>query len=102
MSITVGNYTFEGPYKNTDTLQNKSGVYAIHCYHDEKYYLIDVGESATVKERVDNHERKECWTRNCSGTLTVSVLYTPNLQQAGRMQIEQEIRQQYDPPCGKR
>ena len=101
MSITVGRYTFDGPYTDTSKLEDKSGVYVIHCYRDGKYTLVDVGESATVKTRIDNHDRKDCWTRNCTGTLTVSVLYTPNQQQAGRMLIEKEIRDQYNPPCGK-
>ncbi len=100
MTITVGNYTFEGPYTNTSSLNDNSGVYAIHCNRDGEYRLIDVGESATVKSRVDNHDRAECWNKNCSGTLTVSVLYTPNKQQAGRKEIEQELRNQYNPPCG--
>jgi hypothetical protein len=54
-----------------------------------------------VKSRVDTHDRKDCWKRNCNSTLTVAVHYTPNLHQAGRMAIEQELRKQYDPPCGK-
>ena len=102
MSITVGAYSFEGPYTDTAHLADRSGVYAIHCHRNAAYYLIDVGESAEVKTRIDNHDRKDCWRRNCGGTLTVSVLYTPNQQQAGRMAIEQELRKQYDPPCGKR
>lgn len=102
MTITIGDYTFEGPYTNTSSLKDNSGVYAIHCNRDENYYLIDVGESSTVKSRVDNHDRADCWKNNCSGTLTVSVLYTPNKQQGGRMEIEQELRNQYNPPCGNR
>jgi predicted GIY-YIG superfamily endonuclease len=102
MSIIVGKYSFEGPYTHTDILADRSGIYAIHCHRDNTYYLIDVGESAQVKTRVDNHDRKECWSRNCSRTLTVSVLYTPNAQQPERLQIEQELRDQYNPPCGKR
>lgn len=101
MSITMGKYTFEGPYASTDKLEDRSGIYAILCHRDNTYYPIDVGESATVKARVQNHERKDCWKRNCSGTLTVSVYYTPHLQQAGRIQVEQEIRTQHQFPCGK-
>lgn len=101
MSINVGRYTFDGPYTLTDKLEDRSGIYAIHCYTDNKYYLVDVGESATVRSRVESHDRKDCWQRNCSGTLGVSAYYTSHLQQAGRMQIEQEIRRQYDPPCGR-
>lgn len=102
MSITVGQYTLEGPYTNTDNLTDRSGVYAIHCHRDKAYYLIDVGESATLKTRVENHDRKDCWSRNCTGTLTVSVMYTPNTQQAGRKKIEKELRDQYNLPCGER
>jgi hypothetical protein len=101
MSIIVGNYSFEGPYTSTEKLENKSGIYAIHCLIDGKYYLIDVGESSEVRNRIENHDRRECWIKNCKGTLTVSVYYTPGLQQTGRMNIEQTLRQQFQPICGK-
>ncbi len=102
MAISVDKYSFEGPYSSTDKLEDNSGVYAIHCNKDSKYYLIDIGESATVKTRVVNHDRNDCWTKNCGGTLTVSVLYTPNLQQTGRREIEQELREKYKPKCGEK
>jgi hypothetical protein len=31
----------------------------------------------------------------------VAVLYTPHLQQSGRIEIEKKIRNSYDLPCGK-
>ena len=101
MTISIGNYTFNGPYSSTDQIEDRSGVYAVHCYREEKYYLMDVGESATPKSRLDTHDRTDCWEEKCQGKLTYAVLYTPNLQQAGRMKIEQEIRDQFNPPCGK-
>jgi len=102
MSINIGNHKFEGPYPSTGLLNNRSGVYAIHCHNNGKYYLMDVGEAGRVKERVDDHDRKTCWTAECNSNLTVSVLYTPHLHQQGRRVIEQAIRRQYDPPCGER
>ncbi len=102
MSISVGRYTFDGPFKDTGSLEDRSGVYAIHDWRTSGYHLVDVGESAQVRTRVELHDRKPCWIGNKQGTLTVSVLYTPNAQQAGRMAIEQEIRHQYNPPCGDR
>ena len=100
MSINVGKYSFEGPYTNTSSLQERSGIYAIHCYRSNAYYLIDVGELANVKNGVESHDRKDCWNKNCAGTLTVSVYYTPNSQAMGRQEIAKEIRNQYNPPCG--
>ncbi len=102
MAITVGNYSFDGPYTTTDKLEDRSGVYAILCKVEDKYYLIDVGESSEVKTRIENHERRDCWTKNCRGTLTYSVYYTPNLQQPGRKLVEQELRKLYNPVCGER
>jgi len=101
LTITVGKYTFDGQYLSTDSIEDRSGVYAIHCKKNDKNYLKDVGESAEVKTRLDNHDRKDCWDENCDGSITYAVYYTPNLQQAGRKEIEQEIRNQYNPPCGE-
>ncbi len=102
MSIKIGKYTFEGPYTSTDSLEDKSGVYVILCDANSNYTLIDCGESATVKSRVEDHDRADCWNQNCSTTLKVAVFYTPKLQSAGRVIIEQEIRSAYNCPCGTR
>lgn len=100
MSITVSKYQFDGPYLTTDYLKDNSGVYAILCKNDSTYHPVDVGESAKVKTRVDNHDRKTCWQQSCHADLAVAVLYTPNLHQQGRMEIEREIRNEYNFPCG--
>lgn len=95
-------YSFEGPYDNASKLEDHSGVYFIVCLKNGKYYPIDVGESKNVKTRIENHNRADCWNKNCNGTLMVAVRYTPNKQQHGRMEIEQDIRCNYDFPCGDR
>ena len=101
MTVEIAGYTFNGPYTSTDSIGDKSGVYVVASETEDEYYLIDVGESAEVKSRLDTHERKDCWKEECKGTLTYFIKYTPNLQQAGRMEIEQKIRDKFDPPCGK-
>lgn len=107
MPITVegcsgAKYTFEGPYRNTSSLEDKSGVYIILCTNGKENNPIDVGESANVKTRVENHDREECWEENCDHTQKYAVLYTPNKQQAGRKEIEEDIRCNYSFPCGDR
>lgn len=102
MSFNVGKYEFDGPFSSTNQLQDRSGIYVIVCSNGGQYQPVDCGESATVKSRVENHDRADCWKRNCNGTLMVAVLYTPNTQSAGRVAIEQEIRRQYTFPCGQR
>lgn len=102
MSITVCGYEFDGPYSSTDSLEDRSGVYAILCYANSRYSTLDVGESAEVKSRVENHDRKDCWRKHCAGTIAYAVRYTPGLQQPGRKEIEEDIRNRCYIPCGER
>ncbi|MDI3548403.1 MAG: hypothetical protein PWR10_2055 [Halanaerobiales bacterium] len=102
MSITIAGYKFTGPYTSTTKLKDKQGIYAILCLSDDQYKLLDIGESARVRSRVESHERMKCWQRNCSGTFAVAVYYTPHWTQIGRAELQQKIRELYNPPCGKK
>jgi hypothetical protein len=102
MAIIIGKYLFEGPFPSTSNLKDRSGVYAIFCNVNNKYFLMDFGENSQVKTCIENNDRKERWTNTCLGTLFFFVYYTPNLQQTDRKLIEQELRQQYKPPCSER
>lgn len=103
MAVTLGQYDFDGPFVDTAFLQDRSGVYAVLTLAGNQYFVLDIGESAQVKTRIEGHDRRACWNSNRQrGQLCVAVLYTPYLQQTGRMQIEQELRAQYHPPCGAR
>lgn len=95
-------YHFEGCFTDPNSLESRSGVYVIWCKTGENWTVLDAGESSDVKDRVLNHDRKDCWTRNCKGTIYFSATYTPNLQQSGRKKIEQSIRATANPPCGER
>ncbi len=102
MNITIGRYTFDGPHFSTASLDDRSGVYAIIDRRNSGDHLVDVGESATVRSRVETHERQSCWRRHSQGRLGVAVHYTSHQQQSGRREIEQEIRARYSVPCGER
>lgn len=97
-------YSGEGPYDNTGSLENKSGVYVVlgRNSDSEKWKVVDVGEAEGVKGRIEAHDRKTCWTGRKYKLLAVSPVYTPNRQKSGRMAIEQDLRDFYDPPCGER
>ncbi len=95
-------YQFEGAYTSCEYLRSRSGVYVIWCENGGNWTVLDVGESANVKERVKNHDRADCWSRNCSGTIYYSATYTPNFQQGERMEIEERIRNLENPTCDRR
>jgi hypothetical protein len=101
--ITIANYRFEGPYKTTTSLRDSAGIYVILDYRlNRKWYLLDVGESAKIKTRIENHERQLCWKRNRQGNIGVAILYTPRWSADQRRSLESKIRREYQPPCGDR
>lgn len=108
MSMTISEYEFEGPYSIDTTIipANRAAVYVILCKtSNNKYYVKDVGESGEIGIRIANHDRRSCWERNCEGSLFVCFRYMPSSQgytTTDRIEIEREIRTQYNPPCGER
>ena len=100
MAITIGRYTFEGPFESTFSIEDRSGIYAVLSHNGLRYDVVDIGESATVRSRIESHDRADCWARY--GGRYYAVYYTPFSQQPARKQIEQELRRQYNPPCGDR
>jgi len=93
-------YTFDGAYASAHSLESKAGVYVIWCETPTRLLVLDVGESGDLKGRVANHERAGCWSRRCTGRIRYSATYTPDLNQAGRLEIEARIRSIAAPPCG--
>lgn len=100
MSIHIGNYNFEGPFSHTSALHSLSGVYVILGRSgNSNWNVVDVGESAQVRDRVENHDRRPCWQRHGHAELAAAAFYTDERQ---RRLIEQSLRLSYRPPCGHR
>ena len=97
MSIDISWYEFEGPYEYTEDLNDESGVYVVLDITD--YNVIDVGQSDEVESRVEYHDRKDCWSRNSSKGVVYAVLYCDD---PDKTEIEETIRDLYNPPCGDR
>lgn len=99
MSIQIGKYTAQGPYDNAAQLSNASGVYVIlgRANDNHRWRVVDVGESETLRDRVENHDRAPCWRGQNHAQLTVAAIYCDAQR---RMQIEKALRTEYTPPCG--
>lgn len=61
--------------------------------------VLDIGESQSVRERVETHDRQPCWQRHGHRELAAAALYVNERQ---RMAIEKELRIRYTPPCGEK
>jgi len=100
--VNICGYYFEGPYGNADQVQDRAGVYVILCPGGNSPTVIDVGESVTLKTRLQNHDRQGCWLRHCFTGYQIAVYYTAGKGPYDRGLIEHHIRKQYNPPCGER
>lgn len=101
MSIKIGNYNFEGPFSSTTSLKMQSGVYVILGRNSAtgNWTVVDIGESGSVRERIENHDRAPCWRNRGYQEIAVAVFYCNESQ---RMTIELQLRNQFNPPCGER
>lgn len=93
-------YLFEGAYTDPNRLRDVAGVYVIWCKSDNQWTILDVGESDDVRNRINNHERADCWEDNCSGTIYYSATYISSPQE--RSNLEQRIRNTENVSCGER
>jgi hypothetical protein len=93
-------YAFDGPFDSESDLEEKSGVYVISTKGDTGMHIvIDVGESGNVWDRVSNHDRAGEWKKNQRDGLYMSAYYCV---ESSRMTLETELRNQYNPACGRR
>lgn len=100
MTIKIGSYNFEGPFGNTGALRNESGVYAILGSNGPgEHIVLDIGESATLRDRVARHDRQDQWRQCGYRGLSVAVCYTNAMT---RMFMERELRDSFKPRCGVR
>lgn len=101
--VTIEGHEFEGWYSSVDKLKEKEGVYVVVCVEKGKFRIVDVGQSDKVRNRIETHDRKDCWEQNCKSENTrFGVLYTSGLTDDERREIEGKIRaNRPNMPCGK-
>ncbi len=98
--MQIAGYQFSEPKSLDGT--NWKQVPAVYVPLDrgiEKYRVVDVGETDNLKERLTNHERRPCWEKNCRGRVFISAKVERS--ETIRQEIENEIRKEYNPPCGE-
>lgn len=100
MSFNRWDHEFDGAYTDPNSLQSAAGVYVIWCKTDNNWTILDVGESDDVRDRINDHDRSDCWRRKCKGTIYYSATYIDNA--SDREELEQKIRNAELVACGER
>lgn len=100
--MQIAGYEFEQPYVlRTTRFNDVAAVYIIYAVLNGKTVCLDVGETDKLGERISNHERKDCWEKNSSGSeIYVGVIQSPSEYQ--RRNIESELRTKLLPICGEK
>ena len=94
-TMNILGYTFEGPY---DLNTNFNQIGAVYFISDSKNSTIDVGQTNNLRDRIANHERKNCWLRNTNNVVYIYALVQKN--EDLRLSIESKIRNAYNFSCG--
>lgn len=82
-----------------------AAIYVLLCIDSTgKATVIDVGQSGEIGSRINSHDREKCWKRNCQdGNIWVCIYKTPSssFTKEQRISLEGQIREYYNPSCGK-
>jgi hypothetical protein len=93
MSILIGNYEFDGPFRNVSDLEEKQGVFAVlHCEDNESYELVHVAESINVREQVGV---SQSLYSHLSDSILLAACYTPDRGMRERSAIVSEIESEF-------
>jgi hypothetical protein len=97
MAFVLSGYTFSGPFDSVDQLNDESGVFVVVTGETGNWKLIDCGEAGNLKQKISNHERKECWmVEAIEGRL---AFFVKLCEVKGRQLIAEEILREHEFPC---
>ena len=104
--VTIGNLAFQCVRLSEADFKDIAAIYVIICVDkDGIWKVLDVGQTGELGERIDNHDRKKCWKDNCPNkNIWVCIYKMPSdkYTKQDRLDLEKKLRDQYNPPCGKR
>jgi hypothetical protein len=94
--INMLGYEFSGPYSINGDFNEVAGIYVITS-DSAAQHKIDIGETENLKERIPNHERRDCWTRHNG----IYLWFHLENNEDSRLEKEKKLRDCFDPPCGE-
>jgi hypothetical protein len=93
MSILIGRYEFDGPFKSIDELKEKPGLYAVLHFERQEYELIHIAQGHNLRGRI---ELSPMTDTSSFGTVVLAACYTPNFGRRKRMMMVEELHREFD------
>lgn len=96
MSWIVGNWEFEGPYENFETLLNSGGLYVLFCGTEETFEVCETGLASDLKTHFEGPSPYGQWIHSCSGRLCLIVLYSQGRSDQEMLEIKDAVERELD------
>ncbi len=94
--MPIEGYQFSGPYNLYETRFSEVG--AVYVISDTSLNPVDVGQTHNLKQRMQSHDREDCWLSNAKGSVQVYAKAIASLNE--RLQLESKIRSKHSFTCG--
>ncbi len=106
VKVTISGYPFVCTALSNADFTDQAAVYVILCVSEGgSWTVLDVGQTGKLGMRIDSHDRRGCWTKNCpNNNIWVCIYKMPSNRHTKehRLALEAKLRQLYSPPCGSR
>jgi len=85
MPLKFGDVELQGPFSRLDELEDKPGLFAILCYQNMKFEVLDVKPAKLVQTEVGETIAHVDWSEICKGKVRVAVHYTEDENEVERI-----------------
>ena len=109
VTVNIAGYPFVCQRLADAKFPDEAAVYVILCVSNGGSWtvldVLDVGQSGEVGSRIDSHDRRDAWARNCPSKniwVGVHLMPSPANTREDRCRLETSLRAQYSPPCGEK
>jgi hypothetical protein len=106
VSVTISTLPFQCVGLSEADFSDIAAIYVILCVEQNgNWTVLDIGQTGELGERIDNHDRKQCWIDKCPNKNVWVCIYkmpSNSYTKQNRLDLEKRLRDQYNPPCGKR
>lgn len=104
--VTIEGKTFQCVKLSDADFKDIAAIYVIICVDkDGSWTVLDVGQSGELGERMDSHDRKQCWLNNCPNKNVWVCIYpmpSKDHSKQDRLDLEGKLRDALKPTCGKK
>lgn len=106
VELNIGGYPFACVGLADADFREVAAIYAVICVsEDHSWTVLDVGQSGELRQRIDAHDRMQCWEEKCASKniwVCIHRMLSSQYTKEERLKLENYLRQNLNPLCGSR